>query len=77
MRSCGIAAQTLMLAAQELGYDSCPMDGFDFEAVGRLINLPGDHVIAMMVAIGKRAEAVWPRGGTLPDTEVIFENRFP
>lgn len=77
MRSCGIAAQTLMLAAQELGYDSCPMDGFDFEAVGRLINLPGDHVIAMMVAIGKRAEAVWPRGGTLPDAEVIFENRFP
>jgi hypothetical protein len=42
-----------------------------------LINLPGDHVIAMVVAIGKRAEAVWPRGGTLPDTEVIFENRFP
>ena len=76
MRSCGIAAQTLMLAAQELGYDSCPMDGFDFEAVGKLINLPGDHVIAMMVAIGKRAEDVWPRGGTLPDTEVIFENRF-
>ncbi len=32
MRSCGIAAQTLMLAAQSMGYDSCPMDGFDFEA---------------------------------------------
>ena len=35
MRSCGIAAQTLMLAARAMGYDSCPMDGFDFEAVGR------------------------------------------
>ena len=31
MRSCGIAAQTLMLAAKSMGYDSCPMDGFDFE----------------------------------------------
>ena len=34
MRSCGMAAQTLMLAAKAMGYDSCPMDGFDFEAVG-------------------------------------------
>ena len=40
MRSCGIAAQTLMLAAKSMGYDSCPMDGFDFDAVGKLINLP-------------------------------------
>lgn len=34
MRSCGIAAQTLMLTAKAMGYDSCPMDGFDFEKVG-------------------------------------------
>ena len=31
MRSGGILAQTLMLAARAMGYDSCPMDGFDFE----------------------------------------------
>ena len=53
MRSCGIIAQTLMLLAKSMGYDSCPMVGFDFEAVGKLINLPEDHVIAMMLAIGK------------------------
>lgn len=53
MRSCGITAQTLMLAVKSMGYDSCPMDGFDFEKVGELINLPDDHVIAMFVAIGK------------------------
>ena len=35
MRSCGMAAMTLMLAAQEMGYTSCPMDGFDFETVGQ------------------------------------------
>ena len=29
MRSCGIAAQTIMLAAKAMGYDSCPMDGFN------------------------------------------------
>jgi len=43
MRSCGLMAQTLMLAARGKGLDSCPMDGFDFEAVGKLINLPENH----------------------------------
>ena len=76
MRSCGIAAMTLMLAAKEMGYDSCPMDGFDFEAVGKLINLPKDHAIAMFVAIGKRIQEPMPRGGQLPMNEVVTENRF-
>ena len=76
MRSCGMAAQTLMLAAKELGYDSCPMDGFDFDAVGKLINLPEDHVIAMFVAIGKGAKEAWPRGGQIPAEEAIIQNRF-
>ncbi|GBG15077.1 DrgA protein [Novimethylophilus kurashikiensis] len=76
MRSCGMAATTLMLAAKEMGYDSCPMDGFDFDAVGKLINLPEDHVVAMFVAIGKKAREAWPRGGQLPMNEVVVENRF-
>ncbi|MBM4148263.1 MAG: nitroreductase family protein [Lentisphaerae bacterium] len=76
MRSCGIAAQTLMLAARALGYDSCPMDGFDFEAVGKLINLPADHVVAMFVAIGKATKDAWPRGGQLPMSEVVIKDRF-
>jgi nitroreductase len=76
MRSCGMAAMTLMLAAKEMGYDSCPMDGFDFDAVGRLINLPADHVIAMFVAIGKGIREPWPRGGQLPLQEVVVINRF-
>jgi nitroreductase len=29
MRSCWIAGQTIMLAAKSMGYDSCPMIGFD------------------------------------------------
>jgi len=76
MRSCGIAAQTLMLAAKSMGYDSCPMDGFDFEKVGELINLPDDHVIAMFVVIGKGLKAAWPRPGQLGLDEVVIENSF-
>lgn len=76
MRSCGMAAQTLMLAAKAMGYDSCPMDGFDFDAVGKLIHLPEDHVISLFVAIGKALEPAQPRGGQLAMNEVVITNRF-
>lgn len=76
MRSCGIAAQTLMLAAKSLGYDSCPMVGFDPEQVAKLIKLPEDHVIGMMVTIGKAAQPARPRGGQLPLEDVLIKNHF-
>lgn len=76
MRSCGIAAQTLMLSAKSMGYDSCPMDGFDFAKVAELIQLPDDHVIAMFVAIGKGTKEAWPRPGQLALDEVVIKNKF-
>lgn len=76
MRSCGIAAQTLMLAAKAMGYDSCPMDGFDFDRVAKLINLPDDHVIGLFVAIGKALQPAQPRGGQLSMSEVVIHDRF-
>lgn len=76
MRSCGMAAQTLMLAAKSMGYDSCPMDGFDFAAVAKLINLPADHVISLFVVIGKAIQPAQPRGGQLALSEVLITDRF-
>ena len=76
MRSCGIAAQTLMLAAKAKGYDSCPMDLSDFSEVAKIIKLPDDHAIAMFVAIGKGVREPWPRGGQLLRNEVVFMDRF-
>ena len=76
MRSCGLIGQTIMLLAQELGYQSCPMDGFDFDAVAKIINLPADHTIAFMIAIGKGIKDAWPKPGQLPLDEVMLNNRF-
>lgn len=76
MRSCGIAAQTLMLAAQSMGYDSCPMDGFDFDAVAEIINLPEDHAICMFVAIGKALDEAGTSKDKLPLDEVIINDCF-
>ncbi|HEY9278401.1 MAG TPA: nitroreductase family protein [Methylotenera sp.] len=76
MRSCGMAAMTLMLAAKEMGYDTCPMDGFDFDAVAKLLNLPDDHTPVMFVVVGKALKEAQPRGGQLPINEVVIYNKF-
>jgi len=76
MRSCGIAAMSLMLAAREMGYDSCPMDLAELDEVGKLLNLPEDYVVAMFVAIGKGIKEPWPRGGQLPKEEVVIIDKF-
>ena len=76
IRSCGIAAQTLMLAAKSLGYDSAPMIGFDQTEVGKIINLPDDHLIAMMICIGKAKDPPLPRGGQLDYNQVVIEDKF-
>ncbi|HAV74460.1 MAG: nitroreductase family protein [Limnobacter sp.] len=75
-RSIGMAMQTLMLAAKGIGLDSCPMIGFDIEAVAKLINLPADHVMGPMVAIGKGTKAPWPKPGQLSLDEVLVNNTF-
>lgn len=76
MRSCGIAAQTIMLAAKSMGYDSCPMIGFDPEKVAGIINLPEEHVVGMMITVGKAAKEAWPRGGQLPLEDIVFVDKF-
>ena len=76
MRSIGMAMQTLMLAAKDMGYESCPMIGYEFDQVAELINLPKDHCIGPMVAIGKGTKEPWPKPGQLPLEEVVVFNRF-
>ncbi|HOY69978.1 MAG TPA: nitroreductase family protein [Methylotenera sp.] len=76
MRSCGMAATTIMLAAKEMGYDTCPMDGFDFDAVAKLLKLPADHTPAMFVVVGKPLKEAQPRGGQLDYDEVVIQNKF-
>lgn len=76
MRSCGIAAQTIMLAAKEMGYDTCPMDGFDFDAVAKLINLPADHTPVMFITVGKAIKIAAQRAGQLALSEVLVYNKF-
>lgn len=78
MRSCGLAAQTLMLAATAAGLASCPMDIFEQDTVQSLLNLPEGHETAMFIAIGKGiVDEDLPRSDRLSFDEVVVVDRFP
>jgi len=77
MRSVGIAAQTLMLAAKAMGYDSCPMIGFDAAKVAEIVRLPENHLIGMMLTVGKAVKDANVRGGQIPYEEVVYRDEFP
>jgi nitroreductase len=66
-RNAALAAMAIMLAAQELGLDSGPMDGFSPAKVMSQFNVPANFLPVMLVTLGKRAKEVpfgrqWRRG---------------
>ena len=48
-----------MLTAKALGYDSWRLEAFDTEGIGRLINLPPDHLVATLMVVGKNIKSSW------------------
>ena len=76
IRSSALAGMTLMLAAKDMGYDSCPMIGFDGVKVAELINLPPHYALSFMIPVGKQAQPGWERGDRLPDDRVVAYDKF-
>jgi nitroreductase len=56
VKSTALAAENLMLALRAHGFDSCPMEGMDENRVRKLLKLPGDATVVMVLAAGKRGE---------------------
>jgi nitroreductase len=55
-KSTSLACQNLMIAAEALGMNTCPMEGFDGRRLSRYLDLRGRHQeIVMVIALGKRA----------------------
>jgi nitroreductase len=55
-KSASLACQNLMIAAEALGLNTCPMEGFDGRRLGRLLGLSAKyHEIVMVIAIGKKS----------------------
>lgn len=55
IKSVALAAENLMLAFRAHGFDSCPMEGMDERRVKKLLDLPRDAEVVMVVGAGERA----------------------
>lgn len=57
-KSTSLACQNLMIAAEALGINTCPMEGFDGRRLSKHLRLSTRcHEIVMVIAIGKKAAA--------------------
>ncbi len=53
-KSAALAAQTFMLAMADEGYDTCPMEGIDTLRIKKMLNLPYQSEINMVISCGIR-----------------------
>jgi len=75
IRNASLAAMQLMLAAKAKGYDTCPMGGFDREALSKELNIPERYMPVMMITVGKAASPAYPTT-RFPLEQVVVENSF-
>ena len=54
----GIAAQSILLQAVEMGYGGCMIGTFNQAKIRELLYIPEIYVIALVIALGKPKEAV-------------------
>lgn len=71
-KSCALAAPTFMLAMEEQGLDTCPMEGLDSRRVKRILKLPRSAEINMIVACGIRDgnKGIWGERFRLPFDDI-------
>jgi len=55
-KSAALACANLMIAAEALGLNTCPMEGFDDLRLAHLVGLsPKNHEILMVIAVGQKS----------------------
>jgi nitroreductase len=60
-KSTALACENLMIAAECLGLNTCPMEGFDHRRLSRFLGLaPRYHEIVMVIALGRKSPDYQP-----------------
>lgn len=74
-KSCGLAAQTFMIAMANEGYDTCPIEGFDSRMIKKILHLPSGAEINIVVSCGIRKgnEGIWGERFRVPFEEVYHK----
>ncbi|MCK1974014.1 nitroreductase family protein [Bacillus safensis] len=72
IRNASLSAMLFMLAAKNKGWDTCPMIGFDPEAMKKVLNIQSDLVPVLMITLGKeKVESRQARGYRKPVSEFV------
>ncbi|MNW39071.1 putative NAD(P)H nitroreductase MhqN [compost metagenome] len=72
IRNASLSAMQLMLIAKDQGWDTCPMIGFDPEALREALSIPESAIPAMLISIGKEdTSSQRPRGYRKPVSEFV------
>ena len=67
-----IAFTTMMWAAETLGYDTAPMEGFEEDKVKALLKIPNRVRVVALLAVGRRKGADKPYGGRFDPARTVF-----
>jgi nitroreductase len=74
IRSASLAAMTMMYGAVNRGWGTCPMIGFDPEAVSKILKLTPNLIPVMFVVLGYQKDAPRPRSYRHPVQDVVRLN---
>lgn len=73
-KSAALASMTFMLGMKAVGYDTCPLEGFDSKRTKKLLDLPEGSEICMIIGCGKGLPAgIYGERFRVPSVELIFE----
>ncbi|MED4957708.1 nitroreductase family protein [Paenibacillus macerans] len=72
IRNASLAAMQLMLAAKAIGYDTCPMGGYDAGALIEAFDIPSRYIPVMLVAVGKAARPARPSTRLSAEQTVVW-----
>lgn len=75
IRNGSLAAMQLMIAAKALGYDTCPMGGYDAARFVTEFNVPERYVPVMLISVGLAATPARPSSRLSLD-QVTVSNTF-
>jgi putative NAD(P)H nitroreductase len=76
IRGASLAAMTLMLAAKDKGFGTCPMIGFDPQRARQEFHIPEHLIPVMLITIGPEKDPKMPRKLRFPAKEITTYNGF-
>lgn len=76
-RQVTLAFSTMMWAAESLGYDTAPLEGFDPEKVRAALRLPLSYEPIALLAIGYANGSGKYNGGRFSRTRTVFDEEYP